>query len=418
MLVVFGTASRIWIGPWYHLYNPADARLIDGIPSTWEVVYFAPHLSSFTSSVPPSYGLAQVQTRALLPLALSALVASLTSHVGVALLVVETTGWFLASAMTERLGRAMGVSPTGAMLAGVLVATSPMFSSQVGMLVLHPAEFASLPIGLFAVRPYLAFITNPLNVDYSRALRAGLSIGSILIILSLSYVYQFAIVFVLVVAFFVSLIQAYNIGASLRILYAFFILSISLATFVIFSVFIKKALLEVGLAPLAGEVSAVAQPMDLALELIRSRGWWDAFASLISGLPTVVELAITAYHPLPLLVGIVGIVCTPSIRVHGIALTVFGAVSSFLYHAPWTAMTAYPIVYLGVGRIISIISGWCANQVTASEVRYISMPYSTICNLSTLIMIVGIVISTNRDLFGDTTFAIQWWQAYWPVLPY
>lgn len=421
-LIALGITFRAWTGPWYHLYNPAHAQVLDGVPVTWEVVYFAPHVASFTSSIPPSYGFAPVQTRALVPLAIASAVTTLTNHVGISLFLVEAAGWFLASIATVRLGAYLGVSPTASFLGGVLVATSPIFSSQLGMLVLHLAEFASLPLGLIAVAPLLACKPNVHGFGHLRPVRHGVVLGTVLTILSISYVYHWAIATVVILDIILQFIK-YNRRTSLKELgerasHALMMLTVGFGLVVLNAAALKQSLVAVGLPPLAGELAAVAQPLDLIAQVIGLRGWSGLIEWAVEFLPRALGLVTTAFHTLPLLAGITGIVIAPGLRTPGAALLAFGMVSSCLYQAPWTSMTAYPIVYLGAGHVACVaghsIASKFRNQINEDTTAlHEALPFG----IATTI-VAALAIATNLDLVGDPTFALRWWQAYWPVLPY
>lgn len=420
VLIALGILIRASTGPWYHLYNPADARVLDDVPVTWEVVYFAPHVASFTSSKPPPYGFAPVQTRALVPLAIAAVFTTLTNHVGIALLLVEAAGWFLASIATARLGAYLGVSPTAAFLGGFLVATAPIFSSQLGMLVLHLAEFASLPLGLIAVAPLLNSEPNVHRFGYW-PIRQGIRLGIVLTILSLSYVYHWAIFTVLFLNIIVRMVtdgrRAGLAEMGERLSHALITLTIGFGLFILNTAAITQSLEAVGLPPLAGERTAVAQPLELIVQTIGSRDLSGLVEWAIEFSPRAL-LITTAFHTLPLLAGIVGIIVGPGLRVPGVALLAFGMVSSCLYPAPWTSMTAFPIVYLGAGHIACVTGHIMAtkfcNQIkkdTTALLEALSLGIATT-------IVATLAIATNLDLFGDPAFALSWWQAYWPVLPY
>ena len=270
--------------PWYHLYNPSDARVIDGIPATWEVVYFAPHIASFTSSTTPNYGFAPVQMRAFIPLSLAAVLTAITNHVGISLFIVEIFGWVLACVATEWLGQQMGMSSVASFCGGILVATSPLFTSQLGMIVLHPAEFASLPVGLVAVLPLLNRITQYTGPSQLRPIRDGTFLGSIFVILSLSYVYHWALIFfvasTLSMLFSRLLMHRVFYLHFIHFTFACAIFAIAVGFFFVISQTIQSAFVVIGLPPLIGEITAVAQPADLALQLFASLAWIEALRSL------------------------------------------------------------------------------------------------------------------------------------------
>lgn len=422
VLIALGIGIRAWTGPWYHLYNPSDARVIDGIPATWEVVYFAPHIASFTSSTTPNYGFAPVQIRAFIPLSLAAVLTAITNHVGISLFIVEIFGWVLACVATEWLGQQMGMSSVASFCGGILVATSPLFTSQLGMIVLHPAEFASLPVGLVAVLPLLNRITQYDSPSHLRPIRDGTFLGIVFVILSLSYVYHWALIFfvasTLSMLFSRLLMHRVFYLHFIHFTFACAIFAIAVGFFFVISQTIQSAFVVIGLPPLIGEITAVAQPADLALQLFASRGWIEALRSLWNAMPKSFDLTLIAFHPVPLSVGLFGVLRNAQLRYVGLSLLVFSLVSSYVYHAPWTSMSAYPIVYLGAADIATRISHTVVRahgDVFSRDAASLSTSLGIVC-LSVIML--PLILVTNVDLIGNFAFAQRWWQAYWSILPY
>ena len=422
VLIALGIGIRAWTGPWYHLYNPSDARVIDGIPATWEVIYFAPHLASFTSSITPSYGFAPVQTRAFIPLSIAAAFTAITNHVGISLFIVEIVGWLLACAATERLGQQMGMSSLASFCGGILVATSPLFTSQLGMIVLHPAEFASLPVGLVAVLPLLNRITQYNGPSQLRPIRDGTFLGLTFTILSLSYVYHWAVIFVSATTLSVLLChllirRVFSLHFN-HFLSASAVVFIAIGLFFVLSQAIQSILVFIGLPPLHGEITAVAQPTDLALQLFSSRGWIEAILSVWGAIPKSLALTLIAFHPVPLSVGLFGVLSNALLRCIGLSLFAFSLVSSYVYHAPWTSMSAYPLVYLGAAHTAVRITYTVVRRHSDVFSREVVSSKMSFCVVFLSVIMFLMILVTNVDLIGISTFAQRWWQAYWPILPY
>ncbi|MDQ3702255.1 MAG: hypothetical protein M3442_15240, partial [Chloroflexota bacterium] len=96
-----------------------------------------------------------------------------------------------------------------------------------------------------------------------------------------------------------------------------------------------------------------------------------------------------------------------------------GALFSFrLYGAPWTAMTAYPFVYLGAGAVCARAGDVAAHLVATLRDRGRPRPPPGVALATAVALAVLLAATTNGDLVGDTTFLLQWWNVYSRVLPY
>src|SRR5262245_33818288 len=143
LALVLGTA-RLATGPWFHVYNPREVRLMDGWPVSWEATYYTDHLPTFTSAVPPGFGISGVHYRTLLPLFLVAQVYAWTGMAYWAFAAVDLLFWCLAGIATFHLALRLGARPWAAGLSGLVATASPVLVSHMWRHDLHVVDFASL----------------------------------------------------------------------------------------------------------------------------------------------------------------------------------------------------------------------------------------------------------------------------------
>jgi hypothetical protein len=385
-LVLALALVRIPLGPWYHTYSPWIGRLLDGMPVEWESDYYLVHLPTFVGDGLPMAGFSLVHRRVFLELWASAALAAWTGSAFWGIAVVELAGWILAAIATYHLGRRLSIAAWPSALAAVLVAGSPLLVSNMWMHVFHVAEFATLPAGMWAGLVLLQPALRPGAVPSRTVTVQGAGIGVLLLVLSLTYQYQWVVAPLLVIA-------ALTAGGLSRAIRCRGLLAIS-AGVVTYLAAAQAFRMVLDLAfPVRTDdmyAQAVSQPTQLLLAQVRAATTpLDLLASL--------QLVITAikmvgtYHPVVFVIGIAGMAFVPAqtrwLTAGALLLTL---VATTLYSTAWTAMTAYPFVYLGAGAA-------CA----AARRRPLSVG-----------LVVVLLALTNRDLWGDPTFLKEWWGYY------
>ena len=415
---------RLVTGPWYHLYNPVDSRLVSGWPVEWEAYYFLPHFSSFVGNGPPFDGLAPVHLRVLVPMAVSAVLASVTGSGYWSIAIVDLLGWTAAPVavfMIARLGR---LSNHVAFISAIAVATSPLFISQMWMHVFHLVEFASLPVGLLVG---MGIVSRAYRAIVGETSLEGvvLRFAGMFVLLRYFYVYQTIVGLLLATdvlrratSQFLEdrlLLSAMRAGTSALGLLAGGILLAQLVT-----ALIDGILTTAGLVP-HGYLDAVAEPTALVLSFA-DRGVSGSVRLVWEALAGALRLMSTSFHPLVLCAGLLGIsLSESSLAVLGWALVVITIIATIVYPAPWTAMTAYPLVYIGVGVVCDWLGRLAGRTLEEIAVR---ARWSIRDRMPWIVVVISwlglflVVALTNGDLWGDTRFAIAWWQSYAQVPRY
>jgi hypothetical protein len=409
---------RLATGPWYHLYNPVDSRLLSGWPVEWEAYYFLPHFSSFVGNGPPFDGLAPVHLRVLIPMAVSAVLASVTGSAFWSVAIVDLLGWTAAPVAVFTIARLGRLSNHVALMSGVAVAASPLFISQMWMHVFHLVEFASLPVGLLVG---MGIVSRAYRAIVGETSLAGvvLRFAGMLVLLRYFYVYQ-AIVALLLATDVLRratsqfqedrrLLRAMQAGTTALGLLGGGMLLAQLVTAVIDGI-----LTTAGLAP-HGYLDAVAEPTTLVLAF--AAGGLSGSVRLVwEALDGALRLMSASFNPFVLCAGFLGISLSGSrLAVLGCALVVITIIATIVYPAPWTAMTAYPFVYIGVGVVCDWLGRLVGRSVEDVAVRArwsIGDPMQWIVKVVSWSGLFLVVALTNGDLWGDTRFAIAWWQSY------
>ena len=103
------------------------------------------------------------------------------------------------------------------------------------------------------------------------------------------------------------------------------------------------------------------------------------------------------------------------------ALVVITIIATIVYPAPWTAMTADPLVYIGVGVVcdwLGRLAGRTLEEIAVRARLSIRDRMQWIVVVISWLGLFLVVAQTNGDLWGDTRFAIAWWQSYAQVPRY
>ena len=177
--------ARLASGPWFHVYNPRELGLIDGWPVSWESTYYTDHLPTFASDARPSFGISPVHYRTLLPLFLAAQLYAWSGAAFWSFAAIDLLFWGLAGIAGLHLALRLGATPLAAALAGFLTVASPVLASHMWRHDLHVADFAGLPIALWAAVVLVDEPRPPLQLSGALAV--------LLLLLSLSYQYQWLV---------------------------------------------------------------------------------------------------------------------------------------------------------------------------------------------------------------------------------
>lgn len=389
-LVLLLGLSRLVTGPWFHVYHPPETSLLEGRPVAWEAVYYTDHFPTFTAASGPRLGIAPVHYRTLLALYLAATLYSWTGSAYWSFAAVDLLFWALAGMGGYHLSRRLGVGAWGASLGALLLVASPLLVSHMWRHDLHPANFASMTLALWA--------GVTLVDEHRRAWRLAVSLALLLIAASLGYQYQWVLApLLLVLAATRPRLGPWRgtavVGAAV-VLYI-------LATMAV------DALLVATVGPVKEWNNVASQPGGMIrerLQAVRSAG---DLRALLPGIPLVEEL-IRAYHPPLFLVALVGVALigrrATLLTLTGLTIALF---SLTYYPAPWAATTTYPLVYAGAGTACVAFG-----QGGARLLRTLSRGRPTpryAARLIALLLALGLVVPPNVDLAGDPTFLLTWW---------
>ncbi len=149
----------------------------------------------------------------------------------------------------------------------------------------------------------------------------------------------------------------------------------------------------------------------------------QSIAQLRSVLPGWGHVAATAalYHPWIFAAGLAGLALLPwRARLLGAGTLAISLVAYAAYAAPWTAMTAYPFIYLGAGAACHAAGAGAARCLALLRHRQPGAAgtparWSRYAGLAlSLALALALASLTNHDLAGDVTFLLSWWNSYSP----
>ena len=431
VVILIGSGLRLWNGPWYHITNPWSIRLLDNFPASWESHLFATRYTVFTSDNINTLDFTEVQIRALIPIIVASIASSFTGEGYWSSSFVELLGWVLASIGTCHIALYLGLKRRIAFVSGLFVATSPLFVSQMWMHVLHLAEFSSMTIGirliLYAV-PWLTQAQDDLRLiqeDSDKIYRQTLvilltAIG--LMFLSFIYVYQ-NIVFLCIVFWSFSEIIQKAITFRIMIRNLFFCASKLFSIYIIF--FVLRSVILVGLE--VSGINIVDTGTELSgdpITLLQSNVWIEeliflnvnAIEMLMRKMTQSGVLLLQSYNMFVIFPTIIGLLITQNtIQKLVIWTSLLTLCATWLYPAPWTAMSAYPVIYIccaiGCDYLSKITSHWIWPRFKGKISQSHMYIWTYLC------LVIGMVSVTNRDIVGIDDFARRWWGLYSVTFP-
>jgi hypothetical protein len=382
--------ARLASGPWFHVYNPRELGLIDGWPVSWESTYYTDHLPTFASDARPGFGISPVHYRTLLPLFLAAQLYAWSGAAFWSFAAVDLLFWGLAGIAGLHLALRLGATPLAAALAGLLTVASPVLASHMWRHDLHVADFAGLPIALWAAVVLVDEPRPPLQLSGALAV--------LLLLLSLSYQYQWLVA---PLAFVLCATQP-RIGwrrGALVMLGAIALYAVLTAA--------SQALFRVAVGDPTTWTGAVVAPSRAILgPLGAARTPAQAYSAVAALLPDLEQIAAVwrAYHPLVLGAGLGGALLLGRRMLLLLGTGMLIALGAHLvYPAPWTAALCYPLVAVGAGAACAA-AGEGAGRVLPR------WPWAGAAAALALALVCAAV--TNLDLVGLPAFALDWWRSY------
>ena len=400
VLIVLLAWPRLTGPSWTTLQMPFDLRESEGNTVQWEQIHFFNALRATLRSdagwVLEDGRYNTDHYRGLLPIYVSAIFAWWldSSYKGLAL--VDLLGWWMGAWSLYYLARRLDAGHLSALTAAVLLAASPLFISLMWRNVVHVAHSASLvPCFLVAL---LLLSDNRLTHGWRVA-----GLASVLYVASLTYQYQWIIVPCLL-----------SLAVVERRRWKWWISVISAAVLFIGMTFLTYQLLD-----LAG-LSVTAHLND-PLTVVKSQlahVMAGDMHRIVTSFSPLIDLLIESYHPFIVSLSTLGMIFAPvRLRILVLAGTVLGLVSGYFHAEPWVVMNGYPFMYISAGlalvqsprRITDLVAQISNRRYPQSAARVASRSRG-LARLSTVVLLLLAMWSTNSDLFDDYNFAQQWWR--------
>ncbi len=387
-------------GPsWTTFQMPFDLRESEGNTVQWEQIH---HFDALRATLQSDAGwvieegrYSTDHYRGLLPIYVSAILAYWldSSYKGFAL--VDLLGWWLAAWALYHLARRLDTDHLSALTAAVLLSASPLLIGYMWRNAVHVIHSGSLvPYFLVAL---LLLTDKRLNHGWR-----VIGLASVIYVASITYQYQWIII---------PCLLALTVVEQRR-----WILALSIVTAAL--LFIGMTVMTYQVLDLAG--LSVSSHLNDPLTVVRSRlvhamegdslGLGRSFLELV-------ELLIKSYHPFIVLLTVIGVIFAPTrLRILVFAGTILGFATSYLHSWSWIAMNGYPFLYISAGLALVRGPRWLADTVARVGSR--RWPHSAarmasgsgmLARLSTVVLLLLAMWSTNGDLFGDYDFAQEWW---------
>ncbi len=396
VLIVFLAWPRLTGPSWTTFQSPFALRESEDNTVQWEQIHIFYVLRATLRSDAGGVGrYDNLKYRALLPAYVSAIFAYWldSPHKGFAL--VDLLGWWVGAWALYYLARRLDVDHLSALTAAVLLTVSPLLIGHMWRNGVHVMHSASLVPCFLAA---LLLLTDK-RLAYSWQV-VGLT--SVLYIASLTYEYQWIIV---------PCLLSLTIVEQRRYQWIISIFAAALL-FAVMTFLTYQALAAVGLSvhSLSNDPLAVIRGrLTLGVEggaLILVKPFWGS-----------AELLIKAYHPFIVLLSGLGLIfASARLRILVFAGTVLGLVSGYFQPVSWVAMNGYPFMYISAG--LTLVQGPCWLADTTARIGSRKWPQSAeriksgsrvLAGIGTVVLLLLAMWSTNGDLFGDYSFAQQWW---------
>ena len=404
VLIVLLAWPRLTGPSWWVLRMPFDLRESEGNTVQWEHYLFSNALrATLQSDAAPAVAGAYNTDhyRALLPTYISAIFAYWldSSYKGFAL--VDLLAWWIAAWALYYLSRRLDTDNVSALIAAVLLAASPLMISHMWSQLLHVAHSASLvPCFLVAL---LLLADQRLALGWR-----VVGLASVLYVASLTYQYQWIVV---------PCLLSLAILGERRLIWILSIVTAALL-FVAMTLLTHQILDSVGL-PVSSRLNdpllAVSSRLALAIDFDAS-GLGRSFLSLA-------RLLVKSYHPFIVLLSVLGLIfASARIRILVFTGTALGLASAYFQPVPWVVINGYPFMYISAGlalaqgpRCLADFIAQVSNRRYPKFAEQIASGSRVLARLSTVVLILLAVWSTNTDLLGDYSFAQQWWDfTYFP----
>jgi len=402
MLVCFLAFARLASGPWYQTYNPLGASLLDGWPVAWEVEYYLDLIPAFLGDAPPAHGMGLVHTRTFPHLYLTSVIYAWTGSAYWSFVAVDLGMWFLAGVATYHAARRLDAPATTAALAAALVVSSPILISNMWRHDLHAANFSTMPIGLWAALTLVDEVRERVSL--------AASLGFLLFLLSVGYQYQW--VLAPVIGVLLALQPRFRWVERAAIFAGAMLLYVCGET-------LMRTLLDLSGFGVDRYAEVVQKPVHLALQRFLSVRSLADLQQTLPGVALVIE-TFHAYHPLVYGVALIGLVFSSwRVRLMALAASAAALFSVTLYPAPWTAMSAFPLIYLGAATTC-VATGRAVVRGAQQLVQSLGL-HSRLGNAGDRVALavsapLAVVLGAlpNQDLVGRTEFMLRWFSYYAP----
>ena len=396
-LIVLLAWPRLTGPSWTTFQSPFALRESEGNTVQWEQIHYFNALQATLRSEARGVGgrYSTDHYRGILPIYVSAIFAYWldSSYKGLAL--VDLLGWWIAAWTLYHLARWLDVDHLSALTAAALLAASPLLVANMWRNVMHATQSGSLV-------PYLLMALLLLT---DKRLAHGwrvVGLASVLYIASLTYQYQW-----IIVPYLLSL----AIVEQRRWKWIISIVASALL-FVVMTFLTYQALEKVGLSvhslsndPLAAIRGRLALGVEGGAPIL-VKSFWES-----------VELLIKSYHPFIVILSGLGLIfASTRLRILVFTGAVVGLVSGYFQSVTWVAMNGYPFLYISAALALAQGPRWIAD--IAARIGSRKWPQSAeriksgsrvLAGIGTVVLLLLAMWSTNGDLFGDYSFAQQWW---------
>lgn len=395
--------SRIFHTPWHAIAGPNSVREYDGLPFQYESYLFLRTSAIMRQDFSPLsiLHLNTDETRALIPIYFMNLLLILGFSFSLSYHFTDIIFWWLGCVFLYLFLRLFNASKLSCIIATVLAASSPLAAAFIGGFGLHTASSMSLPLTLWAV---FKTIQSYKFINFK-----SIIFFIVLFFTSLIYNYHLFVIPLVTIYLFIYRRSKELLNWFIGIIF-YFTSSFLIRKFILESFFMYDQHFNNPWNIVSDRLNFTQFSLDSSEDLFNLliTILLQAFTIFFN----VVNTFINSYSVYIIFYGIVGLLFAPSSIQLFCFISIFLTIlQSMIYPVPWVIMSSFPFVYylaaLGLIHIVKYISTYL--RVYGFSLR-LSADMSMIFFC---LSVIYAICNTNSDLFGDDSFVISWWGAWY-----
>lgn len=398
LLVIVFSVLRIPSAGWHAFIEPMDLRLLDNQVIQYEghieLRGASMHLLPYESTVESFLYYSSEEYRAILPIISAAALVGLLHSYYWGFFLSECLWWWASAIVMFYLVRVFDKRLAAAIVGGALITSSPLAAVHIGAANLH----ASSSLGLVFITFLLLRNTSNLSVNFSVIFRSSLAFffssviysyqWFIIPMVSFSYLFlrQYIALITSLISFLIFLVFSY------LLFFIFTLAGIEIHSHLNDTLVVLRSLLP----------DSIENSEQITLYMVQNLVP-KLYTLLIGYLSTI--FVMPSYYSFPIfLISLYGFWRgSREFQIFYVVSIAFAGISGTLRGYPYVIMAAFPFVYIGTG--IGFVELLNLYRNLRIKIGSLYMPSE---KSMFLLWIFALILITNLDVFGNYTFARDW----------